>query len=343
MEPKESNECKQHKGKKLEYACLDSNCKSNALACISCIKAFHGKCNDNLTVERSELHKIKFDPSKNKDEAKRYKDFLAKKREELEKKFKSLETTYFAGLDVGAVSEKSSNEVLDSVRRLLRVSGTIESPKYEFISSSSANISGTCQAFSQDLDKILNEAAQSLSSISIGGSSKRATLADFCQHNLITGVETSEGVEFSVKDIQANYYTVFSKESAKSGKYKISIKQLFPTGRWLDMGVLTDAVFKQRKGTGITGWLMQDTWAFGCTSVHQLQGTGLVESPDWSDPTALEVGMEFTVEWDSDLGEVVVTEKGGKVNMKGQIPKGNLYAFYFVLYYSNMKVVADFA
>lgn len=329
--------CPDHPKNKILFVCFDEQCPSNALACVICVKKQHKSCSDQSLIAVSELSDIKINKLDIQNAKTRLSEVYKEKVEDFMKSFNELEKYYFAFLDIKSLDEKSTETEIQSVRNMSKV--TVNDGKVSLESLDSIkpeNLNQLLTKFSTKLERNFNKFSKDLKKIRLR-SLTTAAITDFTFHDNIKSKLHSDGVEFYTENINMDYYSVFFTSPETKGSFSIEIKSIGQNERWLDMGIMKSSVFQARKQSKLTGWYVADTWVFGGTSVQSVEGIGAKES--YSDANGIDNGKIYTIDFDADSESVRITSKDGLVDYKGKIPKDDTFHFYFVLYYSNMRVI----
>lgn len=336
MEAK-SKICPDHPKNKILFACFDEQCPSNALACVICVKKQHKTCSDQSLMSISELSDVKINKLDIENAKTRLSGLYKEKVEDFMKSFNELEKYYFAFLDIKSLDENSTETEIQSIRNMSKVVVNDGKVSLEVLDSiKPENLSQLLTKFATKLDRNFNKFSKELKKIRLRSLSSVA-ISDFTFHDSIKSKLHADGVEFYTDNINMDYYSVFFTTPETKGSYSIEIKNINQNERWLDMGIMKSSVFQTHKDSKKTGWYVADTWVFGGTSVQSVQGTGVKES--YSDENGIANGKIYTIDFDAESESVRITSKDGLVDYKGKIPKDDTFHFYFVLYYSNMRVV----
>lgn len=126
---------------------------------------------------------------------------------------------------------------------------------------------------------------------------------------------------------EMNYFMMVSNEPVTKFLYKVKVTGIYPSDRFLDMGLVSETRKKSCSNL-INSFGSSGNFSFCGYSYTGLTGKALSSSSS----SGFEVGMEVFLEYDGKT--LVVYTENKKADLKKELPPGKYYLF-FVLYHKN--------
>lgn len=339
MEDSTKELCKKHTEKVLEFACLNSKCRAQAISCFLCVKNEHSRCPDESIISRAVLKTMQIDTKELEGVREALCRVFEQHRKRIEEELAECEKIYSLAFDLKALGKESTNAELASVRKMLNISteGSEVKAVSKFAGADSARVASN--DFSKSVTSAMTSFANGMRKIRLVGSS--VVVDSFDKHANVSIRDGDEGLEFSTGQINENYYCAISKEPLRAGHMTIKIKQVPDFGRYIEFGVIQsgDNLQSIANNSYVSTLNQQNAWTYSGAYSNHMEGAGV--TGDESSAAGLGAGKTYEVEFDADAKTIKITGDAGAANLNGVLADRE-YRYYFVFYYSNSSCVVTF-